>query len=559
VDLGPEAMTGLNLTVAISPDGRRLVYPARGPDGAQLLATRLLDQAQPTLLPGTENGRDPFFSPDGQWIGFFASSQLKKISVQGGVPVNIASTTGVTSPLGASWGQDGTIVAGAGISQPLSRIPGAGGAWQHLVTKLASGEATHRWPQVLPDGSAILFTASPSTAGHDNANIEAVSLKTGAVKIVQRGGYYGRYLPSGHLVYLHQGVLFGVRFDISRLEVSGAPVQLLQDVASNPATGGGQFDFSNAGTFVYAAGKSTAQAWQVAWMDSSGRMQPLLTAPGTYTNPHLSPDGKKLAIVGESADVYVHDTERETTSRLTVTGNANIPVWAPDGNHILFASIEKGFTFFWARSDGSGEPQQLLQRPNVILPWSFSPDGHRLAYIERDPLTGFDLWTLPLDLSDPDHPKPGTPELFLRTPNDETVPRFSPDGRWIAYRSNESGSNEIYVRPFPNASGGKWPISSGGGLYAFWSKEGHELFYETADNRTMVVDYTVNDASFVADKPRLWSDKQLFYTGNLNLDLAPDGKRFVVLALPDSPPGEKGTVHVTMLLNFFDELKRRMP
>jgi serine/threonine-protein kinase len=533
------------------------VYPARGPDGKQLLATCLLDQAQPTLLPGTENGADPFFSPDGQWIGFFASSQLKKISVQGGVPVNLGSTAGATL-MGASWEQDEDIVAGAGPSLPLRRIAGAGGQWQRF-TKLGRGETTHRWPQVLPDSSAVLFTASPSAAGHENANIEAVSLKTGDIKIVQRGGYYGRYLPSGHLVYLHQGVLFGVLFDVSRLEVRGAPVPLLQDVAANPATGGGQFDFSNTGIFVYAASKSAAQAWQVSWLNGSGNQQPLLTTPGTYTSPHLSPDGKKLAFIGDGGNVFVYDTERGTTDPLTVAGHANAPVWAPDGKHIVFESIEKGFSFLWARSDGSGELQTLLQGQNVIVPVSFSPDGKQLAYLKSDPETGSDLWTLSLDLTDPDHPKPGTSEPFLRTPNDEVIPQFSPDGRWIAYRSNESGRNEIYVRPFPNAGGGRWAISSGGGLYAFWSKKSHELFYETADNRIMVVDYSVNGGSFVPGKPRLWSDKQLFFTGNVNLDLASDGKRFAVLALQDSPPGEKGTVHVTMLFNFFDYLKRIIP
>jgi hypothetical protein len=186
--------------------------------------------------------------------------------------------------------------------------------------------------------------------------------------------------------------------------------------------------------------------------------------------------------------------------------------------------------------------------------------AERLACFEQNPDTGFDLWTLPLDLTDPDHPKPGKPEPFLSTPANEILPRFSPDGRWIAYRSDESGTNdEIYVRPFPNGSGGRWQISTGGGLYAFWSNNGRELFYETTDNRIMVVDYTVNSDSFVPGKPRPWSDRQLFYAGSPHLDLAPDGKRFAVLALPETPPGEKGSVHVTMLLNFFDELRRRIP
>ena len=195
-----------------------------------------------------------------------------------------------------------------------------------------------------------------------------------------------------------------------------------------------------------------------------------------------------------------------------------------------------------------------------MIPWSFSPDGRRLAYREQNPEAGLDLWTLSLDLTDPDHPKPGKPELFLRTPASETNPRFSPDGRWIAYRSNESGNPEIYVRPFPAGSGGKWQISSGGGLFALWSNNGRELFYETSDHRIMVVNYTMNGESFIPGKPRLWSEKQLFNPAVLsNLDLAPDGKRFAVLTEPDTAGGEKGSVHVTMLLNFFDDLRRRVP
>ena len=308
---------------------------------------------------------------------------------------------------------------------------------------------------MLPGGGAVLFTDSPINVGQDNANIEAISLKSGQVKIVQRGGYYGRYLPSGHLVYMHQGALFGVKFDPARLEVRGGPISLLEDVAANAASGGGQFDFSSTGTFVYVAGKSAAQLWQVAWMDASGKTQPLLARPGTYRGPRLSPDGRKLAFNGEGPDIYVHDLERDTTARLTSTGHANVFLWAPDGKHIVFSSIGNSLNFLWIRSEGAGEPQRVLESSNLVLPGSFSPDGERLAYSETNPETGFDLWTLPLDLTDPDHPKPGKPEPFLRTPADERVPRFSPDGRWIAFRSNESGNNEIYVRPFPAGTGGR--------------------------------------------------------------------------------------------------------
>jgi Tol biopolymer transport system component len=553
MDLGRDALTGASTTVAISPDGRRLAFPARGAGGRQQLSTRLLSEAEPTLLADTESGFDPFFSPDGEWIGFFGGGQLRKVSVHGGAPVPLTNIVATQSGAqGASWGDDGNIVAAMGLMYPLARVPADGGPPQP-VTKLAPGDIAHRWPQVLPGSNAVIFTASASVTGMDNANVEAVSLKTGQIKILHRGGYFGRYLPGGHLLYVHQGILFGVDFDPERLEVHGTPVPLLQDVEANVATGGGQFDFSATGTFVYLAGKSAAQVWQVGWLDSSGKVRPLLAKPGIYTQPRLSPDGRKLSFVGEGQDIYIYNIDRDTISRLTFTGHANSAVWAPDGKHLAFGSVGKDHGLYWTRSDGAGDPQRLLQGLNTLAPWSFSSDGRRLAYFERIPRNGA-ISTLPLDLTDPDHPKAGGPEPFLPTPTDDLRPSFSPDGRWMAYLSN----GEIIVRPFPANREGKWQVTSSGAL-ALWGKNGRELFYEGPDHRIMVVDYTIHGDSFVPGKPRLWSETQVFSPGLLNLDLAPDGKRFAVLYSPELAGMEKGSVHVTMLLNFFDDVKRRIP
>jgi serine/threonine-protein kinase len=435
----------------------------------------------------------------------------------------------------------------------LYTVSSGGGAAQR-ITRLGAGEATHRWPQVLPGGGAVLFTASNSSNQMDDASIEIMPFKTGSPRVLARG-YYGRYLPTGHLVYIRQGVLFGVKFDAEALQVHGTPVPLLEDVAANPVTGGGQFDFSNTGTLVYTSGKSAAQEWQLSWLDNSGTIEPLMPTPGLFATPRISPDGRKVAFIGKGADLYVYDLERRMPARLTFTGGANMPVWSVDSLHLLFLS---GPDLTWIRSDGAGEPQTILKggRP---YPYSLTPGGRRLAYIGRSLETGLDLWTVALDLIDPDHPRAGTPEAFLRTAADESVPQFSPDGRWIAYRSIETGGPEIYVRPFPPAGGGKWQISTGGGIYAVWSKNGRELFYETPDNRIMVVDYSADGASFLPLQPRLWSDKQLFYTGTSNLDLAPDGKRFLVLSLPEAAPGAKGSVHVTVMENFFDWVRKRLP
>jgi outer membrane protein assembly factor BamB len=219
----------------------------------------------------------------------------------------------------------------------------------------------------------------------------------------------------------------------------------------------------------------------------------------------------------------------------------------------------------WTPSDGAGEPQKLLDSPNVVVPWSFSPDGRRLAYFDFNPDTGNDIWTLPLDAANSDSPRPGKPEPYLRTPAGELVPSYSPDGRWIAYRTDAAGTSEIYVRPAPKdssggapAGGGKWQVSSDGGSYAVWAKNGRELFYEANDRRIMALDYTVSGDSFVPGQPRPWSGKQLFNPGRLNFDLAPDGKRFAVFQAPEIAEPAKGSVHVAFLLNFLDELKRRL-
>jgi serine/threonine-protein kinase len=266
-------------------------------------------------------------------------------------------------------------------------------------------------------------------------------------------------------------------------------------------------------------------------------------------------------IAGSNQGIFVYDWRRDTMSRLTPeTQQTRFPTWTPDGKHIVFGfRSADGFGLGWIRADGAGETQHLLNGRSLMNPYSFFPDGDRLAYFELDSDTGFDLWTLPLDVSDPDHPKPGKPELFLRTPSNERFPAVSPDGHWIAYQSDESGETEVYVRPFPGP-GGKWQISSAGGQLPVWLPNGRELFFENLDDRIMVTDYELKNESFVPGKPRVWSDQRLHdIGGGLNYDLAPDGKRFAIVPEMKTPTEEKGNVHETFLENFFDELRRRAP
>jgi serine/threonine-protein kinase len=563
VDLGPDAIAGTNMAAAISGDGRRLVYLVRGPDGKPQLATRLLDESKATLLAGTENASDPFFSPDGRWIGFFAGGMMKKTPVQGGTIITLCDAA---FSRGVSWGADGNIIATITTTGGMVRVPDGGGTPQTLPIANKTGEIARRWPQVLPGGQAVLYSAALTPANYEDALINVLSLKTGQQKTVVRGGYFGRYLPSGHLLYIHQGTLYAVPFDAARLEVRGSPAPLLDDVAGNTTSGAGQFDFSQTGTFLFTSGHTVASQYSVAWLDAAGAIEPILAAPGTYLTPRLSPDGKWLALSGVAAapnDLWLYDWQRGLLTRLTFTGQAHrYPVWTPDGKYIVFsAQSANGGGMWWMRADRAGQAKLLMESKDVLWPASFSPDGRRLAFVQRTLETGFDVWTLPLDISDPDRPKPGQPEPFLRTAADELAPAFSPDGHWLAYESSEAGATQVYVRPFPGP-GGIWQISTGSGTLPVWSPHGRELFYESRDNRIMVADYTARRESFDAGRPRLWSSRQIWNTiFSPNLDLSPDGKRFVVFPGPgpNIRAPQAGPVHVTFLLNFFDEVRRRIP
>ena len=554
LDLGADAEGGSDAVLTLSPDGRRIVF-ARRADGKTQLATRLLEQAQSTLLPGTEGGREPFFSPDSQWIAFHAHGALSKTSIEGGAPLALAGIGDANT--GGTWGAGGNIAMALTHASPLSLIPASGGPVR-LLSKLASGEVTHRWPQFLPDGS-VLFTESDTASGMENANIAVNDNRSGAHKIVLRGGYHGRYVSPGYLLYIHQGALFAVRFDASRAEVHGSPVPLAEDVAADSLSGDGHFNFSTApqgaGTLVYLAGQSMQQQWAVTLADSSGQARPLI-APGAYYNPAFSPDGRRLAMtVGSNGtDIFVSDVARGTMTRLTSDGRSDAPVWTPDGSRIALSSKRAPPGLWWMRSDGSADPELLIASDHQVVPWSFSPDGRRLLYFEIAPDSAYDLWILPIDVSNPAHPKAGKPEPFLRTQFNEASPSFSPDGRWVTYFSNESGPNEVYVRP---ASGepGKFQVSNGGGMFPAWAPNGHQLFFEGPDSRIQVVDYVAKGASFEAGTPRQWSSRRLQNVFKGNFAVAPDGK----IAIFEAPDAGKTAPRVSVLLNFIDELKRKLP
>jgi Tol biopolymer transport system component len=561
---------------AISPDGRRLVYTVHGPNGDQVLAMRMMDQAKATPMAGTEGARDPFFSPDGQWLGFFADTKLKKISVNGGAPVMLAEARNAR---GASWSENGIIVASLINTNGLYRVAADGSFTPQELTKLTHNESTHRWPQVLAGGKVAIFTVSDNLSDYENASVEAVDMRTGERKLLRSGAYFGRITPTGQLLYVHGGAVFAEAIsgvtgdvrDLKSLAPQGNPVAVLDDVASLSSSGTGQFDFSKNGVFLYASGKAAPDMWSmIGWDGPTGKLifgagsdktQTQIFKNQPYFTPRFSPDGKRLALGLESRglDVYVYDFATDVLTRLTFGGQlAYNPVWAPDGKHLIYQQVSGDTqSLEWIRSDGGGGPQKLLEAKAQMTPRSFSPDGKYLAY-HTGTQTNSDIYFLPLDLSDPEHPKPGQPQLFVGTPANEIQPSISPDGHWVAYASDETGTYQVYVRPFRADAGGKWQVSAEGGISPSWARDGKSLYFTGLDQRIMLATYSVSGQSFVASKPRVWSQHRILSpTGDPNYDISPDDRTIVALVHTTLPNGEPENVKATFLLNFFEELRRR--
>ncbi len=544
--------------MAISPDGSRIAVTLAGADGKVHIYTRLLQQTKLTQLAGTENAGSAFFSPDGQWIGFQADAKLKKISVDGGAVVTVCDAPNLR---GASWGDDGNIVVSLGNNTALSVVSSAGGAPTPL-TKLNEGSRTHRWPHVLPGSQAVLFSAY-TAANPENATIEVITAKTGARKTVLKGGYSAHYAPvsqrAGYLLYMHNNTMFAAPFDTAALSVTGASVPLLEEVSSNTIAGG-NFALSANGTLLFKSGKDESTSGRISQFDGTGNVKPLHTVPGAYSTPRLSPDGKRLAFsMGSTppgnADIWIKDLDRDTPSRLTfIPGVNRFPVWTPDGKNIVFRSDKD---LYWIRADGAGEAQRLDSALSPEFPSSISQDGRLLAFFSQGNAASYDIFTARIE-GDATQLKLGKPESFLGTTFAELYPAFSPDGRWLAYQSNESGTNEIYVRPFPGP-GGRRLISSGGGFAPRWTKDGRELFYVANDRRVMAVSYHASGETFTAAKPHVWSEVRLTLgIGAHEFDITPDGKH-IVAVLPETEEKSKPDNHLTVLLNFTDELRRKVP
>jgi len=546
-------------SITLSPDGNLLAYLVQD-NADQELRLRPLNQLDGVTLAsgnGTNGPYNPFFSPDSKWVGYVTTSELRKVPVTGGTSLKLCD---VERSRGATWGPDDSIVFTPSTNTGLFRVPATGGEPQPLTTlDEEKGETTHRWPQFLPGGNAILFTSNTSSAGgFDGATVEVLLLDTGERKVVHRGGTHARYVPSGHLVYVNQATLFAAPFDLGSLELTGSPAPIVQEVDWNVGNGSASFAFSDTGNLAYVRGDSSVPEYPVVWVDRNGGTMPLLEERGSYANPRLSPDGTRLALTvlrDENWDVWVYDLERGVSTRLTFDESVDTEqVWSPDGEYIIFSSDRDGpDNLYRKRSDGSGEIERVVQGDSPQWASSWSEDGRYVTYMV--PSAALDLWVVPMDGE-------GEPELYLSTPFAESDAAFSPDGGWLAYASDESGRSEIYVRPFP-PGGGKWQVSDSGGGYPRWSGDGGELFYRT-DEGIMVASVEGNGATFRADKPRPAMQGAfrggiggIGLAGNVfaDWDLMPDGQRFIMFPSVDDS-GQVEHPHVTLVTHWFDELRR---
>jgi serine/threonine-protein kinase len=540
--------------IALSPDGSSLAYAASG-----RVYVRSMNDAIATAVHGTEGqgvgSRNPFFSPDGQWLGFWTSGTLRKVPTSGGAPVILGR---IEQPWGASWELDGTILVGQG-SAGILRVPANGGTPETLI-RVKDGEQAEG-PQRLPDPEWVLFTVRRASADWNQGEIVAQSVRTGERRVLVSGGHDGRYLPTGHIVYLLNTALYGVRFDPRATTVIGGPVSLVEGVAGSLTTGAAQFSVARTGALVYLDPTVNGAAGGIqtlVWVDRDGREEPLKFDSGAYVYPRLSPDGTRVAVAvpgSTASDIWVIDTRRGSRTRITFDGNNQYyPVWAADGGSVFVsdAAATKN-RVRRAPASGTGAIETLLEGEERY-PTSASHDGRLLLFYQVAPQTSRDLWVLPLD-------GPRKPVSFLATPYDDCAGLFSPDGHWLAFVSNKSGQSDVYVRPYPPAGTQEYTISAGGGTEPRWAPTGRELIYRHGSD-VMSVAITVSAGSLIAAPPvRLFTggfalDVSVTQT-MANYDIAGDGRRLLML----KPAGgaNQTTPPINVVLNWTEELKQRVP
>jgi serine/threonine-protein kinase len=494
-------------------------------------------------MPGTEAAHEPFFSPDGQSIGFFADGKVKKVRASGGTPETLCDAV---SPMGGSWAPSNTIYFAPFNTSGLWSVSGDGGTPKTVTTLDRShGETSHRWPHVLPDGTGLIFTVW-SGPGWDEHQVQVLDLRNSQRHMIVKGGTAGIYVRSGHVVYSRAELLMAVPFDLSRLETTGPAVALSEHAYEEDGT---EFAVSDSGLLAYLSVSAQRHQRELVWVDSKGQVERIATPPRAYVDPAVSPDGRfaAVSVQGPVQTVWVYDFARRTLTPITpaTLGSSQAPVWTPDGKRLAYRGTRTGFrNLFWASVDGTENEERLTTGENLQTPSGWSADGKSLVYIEVAPETGTDI--LMLSIVDK------TPRPLLRTTAIETTPAVSPDGRWLAYASNESGAEEVYVRAF-GQTGGKLQISTAGGRDPAWLSNSRQLFYR---NQNAVMSATILTTPQLSAGPAVELFTGRYAEGDTGgtpgYGVGADGRLLMVQPLaPDQPM----TV-VNFVTNWFEEVRR---
>jgi serine/threonine-protein kinase len=547
------ALSQRSIALLLSPDGTHLIS-TQLVSGKTQLFDRLLAASAARPIDGTSGATDPFFSPDGQWLAFFADGALKKVPLSGGVAETICQAE---NPRGGVWTDNGSIIFTPGTDSALYRVSAKGGEPVAVSTiDVAERERSHRWPDTLPDGKSILLSVAYDTGNPlDNASVAVLDLNTGKHRILIKGGAFARYVPSGFIVYARGNSILSVPFDLKRLEVTGSPVTVLENVTMTQSNARAQFSFSRGGDLIYMEGRSEdsrGAARPLVWLDRHGSEQTLTEVKRSFSKPRLTRDGRTIfvEVADPDAAIWAYDINRGTLTRVTYGGVSYGPVPSPDGTRVAYEATRDGVAgALVARIDGSGE-QRLTSTKRIDVPTSWSPDGKLLALTSVGESGNLEVRILPVD---GDH----TPQTFVQGPFNAGGARFSPDGRWVAYVSDESGRNEVYIRPYGEA-GTRQQISADGGTQPVWSSDGHELFFRSGD-QLLVVD-VILAPSFAAGKPVVLFTKHtpadssgVAYDWMADYDVSNDGRRF---AFPKYSPDSGNAPHARVILGWFSELRR---
>ncbi|RPI21018.1 MAG: serine/threonine-protein kinase, partial [Acidobacteria bacterium] len=546
-----------NPALVFSPDGGTLAN-SQGAFGGMVTVLRRLDELEATPIGSLADMGFPVFSPDGRYLLLWdiPRQALRKVALSGGAPVLFANAD---FAIRGDWAPDNYYYWTDGYFGPIIRTPAPGGKAEPVTElDLDKQERTHRHPQMLPGGKAIIFTVSHGGIdSFDDARIDAFTLQTRKRRTLVEAGFFPRYSPSGHLVYARGGSLYAVPFDTETLEVTGSPVRVVDGVFMSTNSGAAYFDISRTGSLAYAEGKAEGGERTLVWVDRQGKASPLGFPPRSYLFPRISPDGSQIAfeVEGVNHDLYTYDPERDVTTRMTTDGVSHAPVWTPDGKRIAFRSWKAAvMSMWWMPSDRSGPEERLTtigERQSLV---SFSPDMRYIAFNQWDAGgAGFDAWMLPMQGE-------RKPQPFVKTRFHEGSARFSPDGRWVAYCSNESRRFEVFVQSWPGP-GPKIQVSSEGGTDPIWRRDGKELFYRSGDK--MMVVAATTQPTFKASKPRLLWEGHYSHgmssscgppgATEANYDVTSDGQRFLMVRDLDQ---DAVSTRIVVVVNFAEELKR---